>query len=192
MKKAHLGLIVSVIILFSYQNCQKIPNEITAIENNSEVNPTQAIILAEENIQKITFLFKENTTVQQSAKTYTLVSQNSYEVNYKNGEIIKSSEANSTTTKYCLGQSDLSELKSILESASVCKVENSLPADTVCTMAYQFGYAQIITDRNIIDLGSGSDGCGRNKIDLCSVDSADLLKGWFQTVKNQLPNFICQ
>ncbi len=186
MKKVHLGLILSVMILFSYQNCQKPPYKET-----SSINSTDAIILADENIQKITFIAKENTTVQQSSKVFTLISQNSYAINYETGEILVSSEAIATISRYCLSSNLLAELHDILLSAKVCKTENVPVADRVCAAVYQNGYAQLITNRDVIDLGWGMDGCATNKIDLCDATSSDMLKGWFVAVKNALPQQTC-
>lgn len=195
MKKLHLGIILSVIILLSHQNCQRPPYKDTAVASTNET-----VQFSTENIQKVTFNSSENVLVQQkqiqqkqnqqAAKTFTLISQNAYEVNFETGVLLKSVQADGTIIKYCLSSAVLGELQDILKSAKVCKSADQPPADRVCTQVYQLGYAQITTSREVIDLGSSSDGCGSNKIDLCD-GSGDMLKGWFANAKNQLQNFAC-
>ena len=190
MKKTHLGIIISVIILLSHQNCQRPP-----YKDNVVASTNESVNSSIENIQKVNFSSSENVTVQQkqnqqAAKTYTLISQNSYEVNFETGELLKSVQADGAITKYCLSNTVMTELQDILNSAKVCKSEDQPPADRVCAQVYQLGYAQITTSREVIDLGSSSDGCGSHKIDLCN-GSSDMLKGWFANIKNQLSNFTC-
>ena len=61
----------------------------------------------------------------------------------------------------------------------------------VCSQVYQPGYATIVTNRDSFDLGSSSDGCGSTQIQLCESSSEDMLKGWFQAVRNQLSQLNC-
>jgi hypothetical protein len=191
VSKVFIGCIVSLLILISFQNCEMPPRTNTA-EGNANNAPAQssAINLADENIQQINFTQNENVTVQKSTKIYTLVSQATYAVNYQTGELTKTSDAGPSEL-YCLSQSLLNELQGILTSSKVCKAESIPSDDRVCTQALQPAYAQIITNRDQIDLGSASDGCGRNKVDLCETSSSDMLKGWFVAVKNQLPQLSC-
>ncbi len=187
MKKIHLGFVLSLIILFSYQNCERPPYQPTTTQAPNE---NQIIDLTHENIQSVTLQSSENTTVQQNSKVFTLVSRNSYVINYQTGEINKSSNASSNVIRYCLNSNLLNELHDILSSAQICKTENTVPAGQLCTMQYKLGYAQLITSRDEIDLGSG-DVCSANKIDFCQSSTSEMLKGWFAAVKNQLPQLNC-
>lgn len=189
VRKIHLALILSVIVLFGYQNCQKLPERDIASGNQSDSIVT--VNLVDESIQKVNFITTENTTVQQGLKAYTLVSQYSYSINYSTGEILKSSDANQATVKYCLPKNLLTELHDILESSSVCTISNVKPDGGVCAQVYSYGYVQITTNRDILDLGSSSDACGSKKVDFCSAPSADMLKGWFQSVKSQVAQLSC-
>lgn len=186
MRKIHIGVILSGIILFSYQNCSYPKEKSTPSENSNQIS-----ILANENVRSITFLSTENTVVQQNSKTFTLVSQNSYFVDYASGEITKSVQATSSNENYCLSESLLNELHDIISSSTVCKIENKQLDGQVCSQAYRYGYAQIQTGKETLDLGSGSDGCMTNKIDLCKQSSSDMLKGWFLAIKNQLSHLNC-
>jgi len=186
MKNIYLILISATVILFGYQNCEKPPYDST-ISNDSKA----FVNLANENIQKISFVSNENTTVQQSSSSYTLVSQKLYTIDFLTGEILKTSDVGMAAIKYCLSSSLLTELRDIINSSQVCKIETIKPSGQVCAAMIQQGYAQIITNRDQINLGSTTDGCGTNKIDLCSGAASDMLKGWFTAVTNQLPQLIC-
>ncbi len=186
MRKIHIGFILSGIILFSYQNCSY-PKENSIPSGNSN----QISMLANEKVQSITFLTSENTVVQQNSKNFTLVSQNSYVVDYVSGEILKSVQVTATIEKYCLSENLLTELRNIIESSSVCKIENKQPEGQSCSQVYKYGYALILTNNGSLDLGSSSDSCMNNAIDFCESTSKDMLKGWFAAVKNQLPQLLC-
>ena len=108
MRKFHFGLILATVLLFSYQNCERVKDKPDTLQ---PTNVNQTVNLADENIQTVTLQSMENTTVQQNMKVYTLVSQNSYAINYINGEIIKSSDISQVTTRYCLSQGLLNELQ---------------------------------------------------------------------------------
>lgn len=186
MKNVWLGIFLSVVIVLSYQNCYQ--------PKKSDAPPTvqsAGIKLANENIEKISFLNTENVTVERNSKVFTLVSQVSYSIDYTTGEMIKSSSASSEQEQYCVTEALFSELKNIINASSVCKKELQQDSTRVCSQMYQPGYATIVTNRDSFDLGSSSDGCGSVQIQLCESSSEDMLKGWFQAIRNQLPQLSC-
>ncbi len=186
MKKVWLGLFLSVVIVLSYQNCyqpKKLDGPLTV--------QSLGIKLADENIQKITFSNTENVTVEKNSKVFKLVSQTSYSIDYSTGEMIKSSTASSAQEQYCLTDALFSELKNIINLSSVCKKELQSDGSRVCSQVYQPGYAKIVTNRDSFDLGSSSDGCGSTQIQLCESSSEDMLKGWFQAVRNRVSQLSC-
>lgn len=186
MKKIWLGIFLTVVIVLSYQNCYQ-PKK----SDGPLTVQSLGIKLADENIQKITFLNTENVTVEKNSKVFTLVSQISYSLDYSTGEMIKSSNESSEQGQYCLTEALLSELKNIINLSSVCKTELQSDGSRVCSQVYQPGYATIVTNRDSFDLGSSSDGCGSTQIHLCESSSEDMLKGWFQAVRNQLSQLSC-
>lgn len=186
MKNIWLGLFLSVVIVLSYQNCYQ-PKK----SDGPLAVQSLGIKLADENIQKITFLNTENVTVEKNSKVFTLVSQISYSIDYTTGEMIKSSTESSEQEQYCIPDALFSELKNIINLSSVCKKELQPDSSRVCSQVYQPGYATIVTNRDSFDLGSSSDGCGSTQIQLCESSSEDMLKGWFQAVRNQLPQLSC-
>lgn len=177
---------LAVLIIFSYQNCIRPKNAEGPVTTQSA-----GIKLADESIQTVTFLATENIIVERDSKKFTLVSQISYGVDYTTGEVTKTSDANTDQQNYCLTDSLLSELQSIVSVSSVCKKELSSNDQRLCDQVYKPGYALITTNREIFDLGSSSAGCGLINIDLCESTSGDMLKGWFQAVKNQLQQLTC-
>ncbi len=186
MKTIHFGLILLVVIIFGYQNCIRPKNA-----DGQLTNLSAGIKLSEENIQKITFLNTENITVQRNSNTFTMVSEVSYAVDMSNGEIHKSSHANSDIEDFCLTDDFLNELRDILLVSSICKTELVPQDNRVCNQVYNPGYAALTTSRESFDLGSSSDSCGSLKIDLCESTSVEMLKGWFQAVRNQLTQLSC-
>ena len=114
MNRIYICLVFSTVVLFSFQNCERPPyKDSHVVAANSTANFT------DENIQKVTFQSSENTSVQQSNKTYTLISLNSYAVYFDTGEVLKSIQFNGTTQRFCLKQNLLNELRDILKTAQV-------------------------------------------------------------------------
>lgn len=186
MKSVGLGLFFSVVIILCYQNCYQ-PKKADGPLNVQSAG----IKLADENIQKISFLNTENVIVEKNAKTFTLVTQVTYSIDFNTGEMIKSSMESSEQEQYCIPDALLTELKNIMNSSSVCKKEINPDNSRVCSQVYQPGYATIVTNRDSFDLGSSSDGCGSIQVGLCESSSEDMLKGWFQAARNQLPQLSC-
>ena len=186
MKNVWLGLLLTIVIVLSYQNCYQPKKSDVPLTVQSV-----GIKLAEENIQKITFLNTENVTVEKNSKVFTLVSQITYSIDYNTGALIKKVATSPEQEEYCISETLFSELKNIINLSSVCKKELQPDSQRVCTEIYQPGYALVVTNRDEFDLGSSSDGCGSVQINLCASTSEDMLKGWFQAVRNQLPQLNC-
>lgn len=187
MKTVHFSLMLAVLIIFSYQNCIRPKNSEGLVFNQST-----GVKLADETIETVTFKVTENLTVEKNSKIFTLIGQTFYAVDYKTGQMMKTTSANVDEVEYCLSESFLSELQSILSVSSVCKKVLEENSQRVCDLAYRPGYAAVSTNREIFDLGSFSDGCGSIAVDLCEPASIDMLKGWFQAMQKKLPEFTCQ
>ena len=190
MKKEVASIFASVLILLiSFQNCQKPPyaDEINGANIDAYSN---SVDLGREVIQKVGFAF---------AATQTLIKAgNSYQVNYNkvltidvnSGAIIESSDIAPTKSDYCLSAALKNELVSILKSSQVCTRQPVLPAGTMCTQVLKLPYAQVVTAKAQYELGSATDGCGSNSVDLCD-DQANILKGYIEALKKQYQQLSC-
>ncbi len=105
------------------------------------------------------------------------------------GEFHVIDQSAQTDRKYCLSESLKENVTSLLSSSSVCKGGYKVTEGLVCAQALIEGYASIITNRDSFHLGSATDSCGSNSVDLC--EGSDQLKNWFNSVKVGLAGMGC-
>lgn len=192
MKTAIGSLIVAVfIILFSFQNCQKPPHpdEISG-QALSSVRSTDKIDLSQLALNSVNFIVQDTQVVTKAGNSYQVNYNKTLQIDLKTGVITESSDLSAETFSYCLNTGLKNELISILKSSQVCKNQPKLPTGTVCTQVIKLPYAQLFTSGEQFDLGSSSDGCGSNSIDLCENQS-DSLKGYIEALKKQYKQLAC-
>lgn len=94
--------------------------------------------------------------------------------------------------KFCLTQSELSELQTILQNSSICEPKVSLEAakDQVCTEIYKYPYASLVQGSREFRLGEMNSGCDK-PVDLCG-DNAAMLKNFSTAILKNLESRACQ
>ena len=180
------------ILLFSFQNCQNSspPNETRSQALNS-LSTGAAIDLNQESMTSVNFLMSDSKVVHQAGNSYQINYNKKLQIDLKTGEISVTNDLDSQTDSYCLTESLKNELVTILKSSQICKTQPNLPEGQVCTQALRLAYAQVQTQRENFDLGSATDGCGNNAVDLCG-DQPNLLKGYIENIKKQYSQLMCQ
>lgn len=187
-------IVVPFLLIFGYQNCQKSSFDpaTTNLKNPSESVSTQneqTIVLANESLQGLQFKASQVSQVVHGSSTVSVVKSLVYSFDLANGEFHVVDQSAQTDLKYCLSESLKSQVTALLSAASVCKGGPKVADGAVCTQAIQEGYANIITNRDEFQLGSASDGCGSNSVDLC--DGSVQLKDWFANVQSSLGSLSC-
>lgn len=192
MKQVIAFGIMTILMLFSFQNCQKtpFPDEMTAQNLQSSV-ANNKVDLKNESIESVNFLIEENKTVQQAGHTYQVKYLKNLQIDLGTGIILESSDVDTNTENYCLTDELKSELIILLSSSQVCTTQPDIPANTLCTQVMKMPYAQVLTDKQQYNLGSATDGCGSNSVDLCD-EQANLLKGYLQSLKQKYKQLSCQ
>ena len=193
MKRHVLASLVMVfVLLFSFQNCQKtpFPDEINGQNFNS--TNQEKVDLSSESMESINFLIEATDTINHpSGHTYQVKYFKNLQIDLVTGIILESSDLNSNTANYCLTDELREELVHILSASQVCTTQPDIPANTVCTQVMKTPYAQLVTLKQQFDLGSASNGCGSNSVDLCG-EQANLLKGYMISLKQQYQQLSCQ
>ena len=190
MKKKVASLIASVfVLLISFQNCQKppYPDEINSSNLNAFSNRTD---LGLESIRTVVFTIPVTQTVVKAGNSYQINYNKALSIDVNTGVITESSDMDATKSEYCLSSALKNELVSILKSSQICIKHPILPAGTMCSQALRLAYAQVVTSRAQYELGSATDGCGSNSVDLCD-DQANILKGYIEAVKKQYQQLSC-
>lgn len=115
-------------------------------------------------------------------KTLSLWDVNTHrflDLNLQTGEILAFEEAGQTTgSRYQLTEAQMTELRSILNSAEICEpiVKPEDLEGRVCTMQYHYPYATLMDQGEEVRLGEKTSGCDI-PVDLCGTKAKDL-KDW--------------
>jgi hypothetical protein len=185
-----ISAVVGLVVLVSFQNCQKAPyqDEINSISKNVSPASASKVNLSEQRVDQVHFLSSGPQTVTNNGKTYSLIVNTTQQIELSSGKILVSSEASADVQIYCLTDALKNELLNIVKTSSVCRSSGS--SAELCTQALKSPYARVITSGDQFDLGSSSDGCGSNSVDLCE-DQPALLKGFAANLKAKLSTLVC-
>jgi hypothetical protein len=190
MKLVIGGLAVVLTLLLSFQNCQKPPHPDEINQVSLNLNTAQKIDLNQEVVDSVNLIFQDSKVVSKAGHNYQVLYNKTLNVDLKTGVIVESSDIDSSTANYCLTQALKNELVSIIKASQVCRTGVDQNNQQVCGQAIQLPYAQLITSREQFNLGSASDTCGNNSIDLCE-DQPNLLKGYILSLKNSYKQLTC-
>lgn len=187
--------VITFLLMFGYQNCQKSnydtldSSSILASESPSP-QEVQVISLSHEVVENLQFKSGEVVQIPHNGSSYSLVKNLIYDFDVASGEFYVIDQSAQTNDRYCLTDSLKNQLSSLLYSSRVCKYGLKVVEGQVCSQAIQDGYANLITHRDQFRLGSASDSCGSNLVELC--DGSLDLKTWFNNVKSHLSTLSCQ
>ncbi len=198
MKRNIMIPIVAIILLiFGYQNCAR-----QNLASNSDANSKssgsisndvqQVIPLAGEKLEQVKFLVEEVVMAANGPTTkYTTIQKSMHEVDLSSGivYITTAGQNDLVAVKYCLTPDLLREINGLLYSDSICKSSHQLIDGQVCSQVKKPPYALLVTSRETFELGSASDSCGTQQIDLCHNSGA--VKNWFSKIKAQSTSLSC-
>lgn len=187
MKTKMTSVVFLVIVLFfSYQNCsqKQFSKDSSPISQNSVTSQK----LSDLQVQNLKFFTEQDSEMQKGANTFYVKTKRLYSLDTDSGVLAEHDQATGSLNTYCLTAELLTEVRTIIASSSVCR--GGLAKAEVCAQVIAEPYAELITASEVIELGSASDACGSNKIDLCE-DQSSVLKFWIQSVHSQLPQLGC-
>jgi len=199
MNKLQSIIVFVGLLLFGYQNCS-VSTESKWAQNGNTVSGTtttfgssgssstmQTVFGQQSNVQKVSFYDREPV----SATNSKIVSaENRYVIDFNSGQVQLLDADEKFVRNYCLSEKLKTELTNILYSSKVCKNNPQLPEGTVCAEIFKMPYAEVETSNDVVPLGSASNSCGSNSIDLCD-DQANVLKNWFKDFKSKLEQLNC-
>ena len=188
-----LLIIAPIILIFGYQNCQKsnfenLPQSVNYVPADHQLK--QVIPLNQESVVSLQFKSDRVIEVYQAGQKYSVIKSFLYDFNLANGQISVIDQQSETNEKYCLTDLLKKQIDALIEKSSICKSGDQNVAGQVCAQVIKDGYANLITNRDQFKLGSATDSCGSNQIDLC--ENADQLKAWFESLKPQLETMRCK
>lgn len=199
MKKLQSIVVFVGLLLFGYQNCS-VSTEPKWAQNGNTVSGTSTTFGAsgsssttqtwfgqQSNVQKISFYDRESVSATNSKIVNV---ETRYVIDFNTGLIQLLDAEEKFIRNYCLNEKLKTDLTHILYGSKVCKTNPQFPEGTVCAEIFKMPYAEVETDNDVVPLGSASNSCGSNSIDLCD-DQASVLKNWFKNLKSQLEQLDC-
>lgn len=206
VRKILANISLMALIMFAYQNCGQqplndIPDPLTDYPtppNNENLvgpqNPSEPSSQNQIESDSDTLLFKSGKSAQNlSAEAYNVKGSTlmGIDLNLENGNLYIA--YGSKNSDYCVNFDKIHELKLLIDSSEICRKQPSVPPGQVCSMAFKIPYA-IITyqDENQALLGSATDGCGSNGVDLCSSQRKQQLVALLDDIYSHLDQYNCQ
>ncbi len=198
MKPLWVTFIAGFIILFSFQNCQKPPHldEINSLSSNGQlINHGSKVVLADHQIKDLQLFSKVQEKIIKNGNTFSMLSNRKYVFTFASSsldnEVIVSSDSSELTETRCLTEGLKNELQSLLAASSVCeKPDAAHDTEKICAAVITPAYANLETESEVYSLGSATDSCGSNSVDLCGSES-ESLKGYIKNLDNQIQNLKC-
>ncbi len=181
------------VLLFSFQNCQKSPSaeDVTIPAVNISVgNSTAKVDLNQQIINNISFILQDSKVVTQAGNTYQINYFKTLQIDLNTGLLAESSDLDAQVNNYCLTNALKNELLSILKASQICQSGVNSSGNRMCSQMVKMPYAQLQTSTAQFNLGSATDSCDSNLVDLCG-DQPSLLKGFIASLKNQYKQLNC-
>jgi hypothetical protein len=178
-----------IVLFFSYQNCSQ-KNLSGPIGQKTEDASIESQSLSDLQVQQVKFYTEQNSEMQKGSHKFLVRTKKNYVLDPETGVLAEHDQATGDLNTYCLSHELLIEMRSIISRSSVCRSGPVAQSQIACAQVVLEPYAEIVTVSDVIQLGSASDACGSNKIDLCE-DQSTVLKGWIETVHSQLPQLTC-
>ena len=186
MKYIAWTLFAGVAIVFSFQNCKKNAESADAVYSSSVTK----VDLSQENILKVNLYADDIQTVQKAGNSYQVKYRLALKIDLQSGVLTQTSDLSDQSSTFCLTPALKSQLQSILFLSQICRLHREHPPETICTMQYLMPYAEIITAHEQFDLGSASDGCASDSVDLCETQG-DTLKQYVVLLKSSYARLSC-
>jgi hypothetical protein len=180
MKRSLSLIVFMTILVFSFQNCSS--NNFatsTLAENGATSSNKSGTMVPTTDFNKFVIWDNEHQQI--------------LDVDLQNGEMIAFEDYGSVRgEKYCLTPSELSEVRTIIASSSVCVPDIEEKAEQeqqMCAMLYQYPYASLANKQDEYRLGEKTSGCDVPS-DLCG-DQGPMLKNFTTFVIRNLEQKKC-
>ncbi len=175
-----------VVLFFSYQNCSQ--KQFADETSQKSQNVVSSQKLSDLQVQNLKFFTEKDSEIQKGDHKFYVKTKTLYSLDTESGVLAEHDQAADTLNTFCLNTELLNEIRSLISSSSICRSGPSTAE--ACAQVITDPYAELVTAGDLIQLGSASDACGSNKIDLCD-DQSSVLKGWIESVHSQLPQLGC-
>lgn len=187
--KVKAVIFLVIVLFFSYQNCSQ-KNLSAPLAQKSLDAQIESQSLSDLQVQQVKFYTEQNSEMQKGSRKFLVKTKKNYVLDPETGILAENEQASGDLNTYCLSHELLIEIRSLISRSSICRGGQVTQPQEVCAQVILEPYAELVTVSDVIQLGSASDACGSNKVDLCE-DQSTVLKNWIETVRSQLPQLTC-
>lgn len=181
---------LAVVGLLAFQNCNRLPSSAGQALDGRQDASVSRIDMDMADVETIDFSMRQVQTMNSGGNDYSMVDNKLLSLNMQTGVLTESSELSSETRTFCLPDNMKSELMAIMENSQICKWGRVSGPDVMCGMALREPYAEVHMSNEVMGLGSATDTCGNNAVDLCDTNS-ELLKAFKDKLAANYTTYIC-
>jgi hypothetical protein len=121
------------------------------------------------NLLSVLFYVDSLKTVTKGNFSYQVKHKKILNINLHSGQIVERNDIDTEERSFCLKAEVLSQLNSVLTTSKVCQFnKKSAQADQMCAQVVRSPYLEVLSSTESFQLGSASDSCGSNGVDLCN------------------------
>ncbi|MCC2677617.1 MAG: hypothetical protein K0R29_193 [Pseudobdellovibrio sp.] len=182
---------LAIVAVFAFQNCNIPPKAGEVAAEGSQKAQATRIDMVAADISKVSFYMKEAQTMTRSGKSFSVMMRKQLSFDMATGVLTETFEDTKTSRTFCPPDTMKNELGAMLEDSQVCKWGHVSDPGEMCSMALILPYAEVTTGQEMWALGSATDGCGNNAIDLCD-SRGDVLKQWAADMNQTYSNYTCK
>ncbi|MGZ3727067.1 MAG: hypothetical protein ACXWQQ_14815 [Pseudobdellovibrio sp.] len=193
-----IGVILGgLALVVSFQNCSQPPsggqNEVSgSLSQNVSSSTSAKTSLNSENLNVVNFFIQDVQNVVKAGNVFSVKYNKILTIDLASNQVTESSDLDSNPKIFCITDALKNELLSILNASQVCETNPTIQdRNAVCSQVVKQPYAEVVTSHQPYSLGSASDSCGHNSVDLCSADQVQLLKGYIVHLNSIYSSLTC-
>lgn len=181
---------LALVGLFAFQNCNRLPSSVGQAPDGRQDALVSKIDMNMADVETIGFNVRQVQVMNSGGNDYSVVDNKHLSLNMETGVLTETSEMSSDVRTFCMPDAMKSELMAIMESSQVCKWGNVSGPGVMCGMAIREPYAEVRLVNEVMNLGSATDTCGNNAVDLCD-SNGELLRAFRDKLAANYTTYIC-
>lgn len=181
---------LAIVVVIAFQNCNKLPKVGDEGVDESQKAQATRIDIVPADISKVMFYTMVPQTVTRSGKSFSLMTRMTLSIDMQTGLLTETSDDSKSRT-FCPPENMMNDMAAILGDSQVCKWGHVSSSGVACMMALIEPYAEVTMADDMWALGSATDGCLNNLVDLCDNRGA-LLKEWVSQMSASYTNYSCK
>lgn len=181
---------LAIVGMLAFQNCNRLPTSAGLAPDGRQDALVSKIDMNMAEVESIGFIVRQVQTMNSGGNDYSVVDVKKLTLDMQTGMLTETSDLSAESRTFCMPDDMKSELMAIMESSQICKWGNVSGPGVMCGMALRDPYAEVDIRNEVMGLGSATDTCGNNAVDLCD-SNAELLKAFRDKLAANYTGYTC-